>query len=128
MLINDGFYCFILWCNFEDFGYCLEVVKCEIYWIVGGIRGMFNIDWYYELLGNYGEFCEVIKVLGNVNVQCELLVFDVVMNVVGQVVCVLQVVNVCGMMLIVNVKLYNGDLFGLINVDVVVCKFYNLFG
>ncbi|GHH14768.1 TonB-dependent receptor [Sphingomonas glacialis] len=89
--VNNGSYRFILRKNLTDLGVRSEQAKRETYRFVGGVKGVFNKDWNYEVSVNYGEFDEKTKVLGNVNVQRELLALDTTRNAAGQIVCAAQI-------------------------------------
>jgi outer membrane receptor protein involved in Fe transport len=89
--INDGSFRFSLRRNYVDLGIRDEQFKRETFRVVGGLRGVFNDDWRYELSFNYGQHTESNLIQGNVSRQRMLLAMDTVRNAQGQIVCRSQV-------------------------------------
>ncbi len=89
--INDGSFRFALRRNYVDLGTRDERLRRDTYRFVGGIRGLFNDDWRYELAVNYGEHKENNVISSNLNRQRFVLANDTVRNAAGQIVCRSQV-------------------------------------
>ncbi len=70
-----------------DFGARGEDHTREIYRIVGGVDGVFNDDWRYEIAANYGELDTFYQTEGNLNRSRYANSINAVRNPAGQIVC-----------------------------------------
>ena len=74
-----------------DIGERGEDHRRDVYRIVAGIDGVFNEDWRYELVGNYGKLDTFYETRGNVNLQRFANAANAVRNSAGQIVCAVNV-------------------------------------
>ncbi len=86
--VNAGTYRFNLGRNLLDVGLRDEKFQRDTMRFVGGIRGVFNDDWSYELSLNYGKFRESIEMNGYIDRQRFMLAMDAGRNpVTGAIQC-----------------------------------------
>jgi outer membrane receptor protein involved in Fe transport len=128
--IAAGTYRFQFARTFADLPDRDEVFQRDTFRVVGGVRGVFNDDWNYELSGNYGKFKERAEMLGFVNRQRFLLSLDAGRNpTTGQIQCRSQFdpASATGLVNTAN-PLTNSTNAAALAADIAACVPYNPFG
>ena len=86
--IGNGSFRFVNARSLTDIGLRDEKFQRDTYRVVGGLRGVFNDDWSYEISANYGKFKESVTSSGYIDRQRFALALDAGRNpVTGAIQC-----------------------------------------